>query len=343
MLKSRLAFAGSAAAAALLCIGSVPASAGLIGGMINKSINGHGNGPVWFERQDAFKGLNQVVIGQFSVVFLTKKVDFSGGGFLSANAKGKAIGQLSGVSREEYMRITDAVFEDFKTKLAASGITLVDPAAYYASKYYQKVRSEEQGHSVTIPLQDQDTADGIAFWPSSMAHRDNMALTLRFMDGNQRDLYTAQYDYARTAKVPVLNVVYVVDFAEPAKSEGGGVFQSIKATAQLAISQRGSLAFLMDTSGKPAKINVNQPIVESGDFAQIKDTTSGLTKTAEATHSIMNIGGALLGKGGNAFGKSSMSRRFEFAVTDPANYAALVTHAGGQANDLLIGQLGMSR
>lgn len=333
----------SLAAASIACLSPVPVSAGLIGGMINKSINGHGNGPVWFERQDAFKGVNQVVIGQFSVVFLTKKVDFSGGGFLSSNAKGKAIGQLSGVSQEDYIRITDAVFDDFRGKLTASGVTIVDPAAYYASKYYQKVRSEEQGHSVTIPLQDQDTADGIAFWPSSMAHRDNMALTLRFMDGNQRDLYTAQYDYARTAKVPVLNVVYVVDFAEPAKSEGGGVFQSIKATAQLAISQRGSLFYLMDTSGKPAKINVNQPIVESGDFAQIKDITSGLTKTAEATHSIMNIGGALMGHGGNAFGKTSMSRRFEYAVTDTANYSALVTHAGGQANDLMIGQMGMSR
>ena len=95
----------------------------------------------------------------------------------------------------------------------------------------------------------------------------------------------------------------------------------------------------MDTSGKTARIVVNQPIVESGDFAQIKDITSGLTKTTEAAHSIMNIGGALMGHGGNAFGRSTMSRRFDFNVTDTANYAALVAHAGGQTNDLMVGQL----
>ena len=123
----------------------------------------------------------------------------------------------------------------------AGGVTIVAPDAYYASQYYQKVQSEEQGHKVTIPLQDKDTAEGVAYWPSSMPHRDNMALALRFMDFGQSNVYTAQYAYARAARVPVLNVVYVVDFAAPAKSSGGGILQTIKSTAELAVSNRGSL------------------------------------------------------------------------------------------------------
>lgn len=38
-----------------------------------------------------------------------------------------------------------------------------------------------------------------------------------------------------------------------------------------------------------------------------------------------------------------MNRRFEYAVTDTANYSALVAHAGEQTNDLMIGQMSMSR
>ena len=33
-------------------------------------------------------------------------------------------------------------------------------------------------------------------------------------------------------------------------------------------------------------------------------------------------------------------RRFEFHVTDTAGWGTMATHAGGQANDLLIGQMG---
>ena len=216
-------------------------NASLLGDAISKSINGHGSGPTYTEHAESFKGLTQAVIGQFSVVFIVKKVDYDGGGFFSAGAAAKAIGQLAGPTEAEYQRITDSVYEDFRKKMTAGGVTIVAPDAYYASQYYQKVQSEEQGHKVTIPLQDKDTADGVAYWPSSMPHRDNMALALRFMDFGQSNVYTAQYAYARAARVPVLNVVYVVDFAAPAKSSGGGILQTIKSTAELAVSNRGSL------------------------------------------------------------------------------------------------------
>ena len=317
-----------------------PGNAGLLGDAISKSLNNHGSGPTYTEHAESFKGLSQVVIGQFSVVFLTKKVDYDGGGFFSGADKAKAIGQLAGVSEADYQRITDEVYADFSKKLVASGVTIVDPADYYASQYYQKVKSEEQGHKVTIPLQDQDTADGIAYWPSGMAHRDNMALTLRFMDFGMANVSTAQWAYARASKVPVLNVVYVVDFAAPAKSSGGGILQTIKSTAELAISNRGSLFLLMDTQGKPGKLILNKPLVEAGGFAEIKDITSGATKAMETGQSVMNLAGAFMGKGSSMFGKKMrMDRRFEYNVTDTANYAGMAAHAGGQANDLMLSQM----
>ncbi|MEY2942025.1 MAG: hypothetical protein RLY97_39 [Pseudomonadota bacterium] len=332
----------TAAALSLLSLSTAPALAGPFDGMISKAMNNHGSGPVYYEHQEGFKGLSQAVLGQFSVVFINKKVDRDGGGFWSGNDKAKVIAHLTGATEADLQHMTDAIYADFQKKLTASGISLVDPAAYYASKYYQKVKTEEQGHKVTINLQGDDNADGVAFWPSGMTNRDNIALVMRFMDFNASNVYTAQYDYARTAKIPVLNVVYVVDFAEPAKSNGGGLLQSVKVSSELAISNRGSLIYLMDTNGKPAKMILNKPIVEAGSFAEIKDITSGATKTVESAQNIMNIGGALFGKGhpSGMFGKKlEMNRRFEYAITDIRNYDEMVIHAGGQANDLMLGQL----
>ncbi|MBS0255065.1 MAG: hypothetical protein JSS36_07635 [Proteobacteria bacterium] len=332
--------AGAAAVLAGL-IAPAPADAGILGDAINKQLNSHGDGPTWTEHADSFKGASQVVLGQFTVVFLTKSVSYSGGGFLSTSNSAKAIGQLAGVDPATYQRVTDAVFEDFKAKLARAGITLADPAAYYASKYYQKVRSEDQGHPVTVPLDDKQSVEGQAWWPSALPHHDNMALTMRFMDANTTNVYTAQYDYARTAKLPVLNVVYVVDFAEPAKSTGGGVFQKLDVKAELAISPRGSQIQLMDTSGKVGKVVLNKPIVEGGTFAEIKDITSGLQKGAETVQMLGNIGGAIFGKGSNAFGKQMrMDRRIEYSVVDPKVWGDMVIHAGGQTNDLMTNTLG---
>jgi hypothetical protein len=314
--------------------------AGLIGNAIGKAINNHGNGPVWTENTAGFKAVTQVVIGQFSVVFLTKKVDYAGGGFLAASGNAKVIGQLSGVSATHYQQITDAIYADFQKKLTASGITVADPSAYHASKYYKSVTSEEQGHSVTIPLQDKDNGDGVIYWPSAQASHENIALALRFMDMGMSKVYTAQYAYAREAKIPVLNVVYVVDFAEPATTSGARMLQGVKVTSQVAVSTRGTQLYLTDTNGKPAKISLNKPLVEDGAFAEINDITSKLQKGAESAQMVGNLLGAFGGHGSNMLGKQMrMDRRFDFHVSDPATYGDLVTHAGGQTNDLLLASI----
>ncbi len=289
--------------------------------------------PIRIEKPESFKGVSQVVIGQFTVAYLTKKVDYDGGGFLAASAEGKAIGHLSGVSPVEFQKTTDAIYADFTRQLAARGVTIVDPAGLVADKYYAKVKHEAQGESVDIALKKKDHADAVAYWPSQLGRNDNALLQLRLMDMNAGNTYTAQYNYARTAKVPVLNVVYVVDFARPAKSSGGGLFQEIKATAGLALSQFGSQIGLMDTSGKMAKILLVAPIEEGGDFANITDQTSGVTKAVR----VASILGGGLGLGGG--GRIGMSARFDYNVTDPVQYGEKAVTAATKANDLFARQL----
>jgi hypothetical protein len=289
--------------------------------------------PIKTEKPESFKGVNQVVIGQFTVAFLTKKIDYDGGGFLAASAEGKAIGHLSGLSPADYQKTTDAIYTDFTKQLAAHGITIADGSGLKANKYYAKVKQEAQGETVDIALKKKDHADAVAYWPTALGRNDNALLQLRLMDMNAGNTYTAQYDYARTAKVPVLNVVYVVDFAKPAKSDGGGLFQTVKASAGLAVSQFGTQVGLMDTNGKMAKILLVTPIEEGGDFANIKETTSGLTKAVR----IAGVLGGGLGLGSG--GRMGMSARFDYNVTDPAQYGEKAVSAATKTSDLFVRQL----
>jgi hypothetical protein len=285
------------------------------------------------ENAERFKGANQVVIGQFSVGFFVKKVDYDGGGFLSANNEAKAIGHLQGMYPNNFQDITDAIYDDFTVQLEAQGVKIVDPAAYKANKYYAKVKYEVQGSKALVPLKKEDKADAALFWPTQLGGRnENMLATIGMFNMNMGKTYTAQYDYARTSKVPVLNVVYYVDFAAPAKTKGGNIIsgtnvQTITVSSQVAMSQFGSQMQIMDVNGKVGKMTLNTPVIQGGNFADIRDITSGSVRTAEAF--------------ADAFGKGNyrVDRRFGYTVTDKPAYSRSALAAGHQTSEMFTKQL----
>jgi hypothetical protein len=291
--------------------------------------------PIKIENVASFKGVDKAVIGQFTVVFLTKKVDYDGGGFLSMSSKGKAIGHLVGLENADFQSVTDSVYDDFTKQMATRGIAIVDGAGLAANKYYAKVKQEAQANKVDIVQKKEDHADGLAFWPTQLGRNLNVILPLRLMDMNMSNTYTAEYDYARNSKVPVLNVIYYVDFAKPAKSSGGGLLQDINVSAGLAISQFGSQAHLMDTNGKVAKILLQTPIEEGGDFADIKETTSSVTKVAQVA-SVLGAG-LFGGRSGGA------SARFEYQITDKSAYQEKTMSAANKASDLFLRMMEANR
>lgn len=287
-----------------------------------------GGDPVKIERPQSWKGINQVVIGQFSVVFFTKKVDYDGGGFLSSGNSAKAIGQLSGVTNEQFLAITNGIYADFLSQLGQHGITVADDAGFRADHYYAKIRPEVQGNNASVPLKKQDHADALVFWPEALGRNTNVMVPLRLMDMNMGNAYTAEYNYAKTSGTPVLNVIYYVDFAKPAKSDGGGLFQSIKVSAGLAISPFGSQFMLVGADGKMTRMLLQTPMEEGGDFADIEDITSGLTKATRVA--------SVLGAGIFGGGSGTMSSRFNYHVTDPATFAAKTQSAATRTSDLFI-------
>lgn len=287
--------------------------------------------PVKIEKPQAWLGVNQVVIGQFSVVFMTKKVDYDGGGFLSTSDKAKATGYLTGLSPTDYQKITDAVYADFLTQMKGHGVAVLDDAGLEADPYFAKVKPENAGEKADIRLKKDDHGDGMTFWPSQLGRNTNALLTFRIMDRNMTNAYTGEYNYAKTAKVPVLNVVYYIDFAKPASTSGGGLLQSVKVTSGLALSQFGSQFALMGTDGKLTRMLLQVPIEEGGDFATITDTTSGVEKGMH----VANILGA--GIFGGKHG--TMNTKFDFKVTDPASYAAKTLLVTSRGSDLFIRQM----
>jgi hypothetical protein len=182
-----------------------------------------------------------------------------------------------------------------------------------------------------VVLKKQDHADAVAYWPTALGRNNNMLVPMRLMDFSMSHTYTAQYDYARTSQIPVLNVIYFIDFAKPATSSGAGLFQSITAKAGLAVSQFGTQIGLMDTTGKLAKISLAVPVEEGGDFANIDETTTGASKAVRVA-SILGAGMF----GGNA---GTMASKFDYQVTDPAAYGEKALSASAKVSDLFIRQI----
>ena len=316
----------------------IVASAAIAVSLANASFASAAEGPVpqvatvKVDRPQSFQGISKVVIGQFSVAFFTKKVDYDGGGFLAVSAEGKAIGELSGVGPEDFQTSTDAIYADFQSQMAARGIAIEDRAGLMANSYYAKVKPYPQGSKVFTMLKKKDKADAVAYGPTALGAPANALLQSGMFDFGMGALNTAEYVYAKESGIPVLNIVYFVDFAGPAKSRDGGLFQSLKITAELAISPFGSRVNMVDPKGKQGNLLLTSAINEGGEFATVRDRTTGLDK---GVRSAMAIGGALFG----GFGAGNLSKKFDFTVTDQAGFRAKAIAAGVRANTAFIGQL----
>ena len=265
-------------------------------------------------------------IGQFSVVFLTKKVDYDGGGFLSVGGEGKAVGHLQGVTGDTMQKITDDIYADFTARMAENGIAIDNGSAIKGVSNWAKVKQIGQGSEVFVTLRKKDKADGLVYFPAAIGHTGNMILQSGMFDFSMGQMSTASYMAANDSGKPIINIVYVVDFAAPAKSRNGGLFHDMQVKSELAMSTFGTQMRFSLPKGKYGDANLTAPIVESGDFAEIEDKTGDANKAIDKA---LKIGIAVFGgpKTGN------LQRRFYFNVTDQDVFAAKVVASGRRAND----------
>jgi hypothetical protein len=326
-------------AIALISTSAMVSAAGILGRALHrletgKKDNGPPGGSVKVSKAENFKGVTQVVIGQFTVGYFVKNVNYGGNSLFSSASGVKTVGDLSGVDAATFQATTDAAFEDFKKQLAAHGITVVEPTAYLNNQYRVKATPEEQGVGAKVQLDESDHAEATLYWPSQMGRRDNAMTTtglgMMNMKGAQSMSWTlmGEKDFAKTTGIPVLNVQLLIDFAGPLKVAKGASDLYMKSAARIAISNYGSqVSMIRGTDGVMSgggKIILQSPIVQEGNFADFsgKDT---------------NKAGRIIG--GLAGLNVQSKAKFHFEVTDPAAYQTTVLGATSKAADLFIGQM----
>ena len=309
--------------------------------------------PLKVSGQDAAKGVTQVAIGAFNVGFIFKSVD-------STKAMDGAIGAFQGTTRAEstlvgitpemMQAITDAAYADFLTKLGANGYTVQPPEALFAAPL-PHAHPEVSPLNVNILLEKKSTGKVTFVKPSALGSMyiipgdfTGSGMSSMGLNMNSGQTGYALSQYAKSAGVGVIDVVYLIDFSE--QQQNGGF--SVKVHSGVSIASNFSRATLIAPTGKSTTIKLNQAIAVAGDFATMRDTTSGFTKTTQTATRVLGglsrIGGAFGGFGGGAglFKTGGSTKQIEFDAK-PEAYRAGASDAAAQANARIVAQLAALR
>lgn len=288
----------------------------------------------------AFTGIDQVVIGGFTVGFATYKTDSvkAGGGLMGSGFGGKSTAKstLTGVDSATMQKITDALYADFVKNLQSGGYNVVDRSKLLAHSEFAKTNVTK------APYED---STGGLFGKGSVTkfHVPSGFNGLRsFMDvpgltggfGFSNPALGAA-DYATKTGVKVLSVVYVLDFAN-AESYGGWhtMSSSVQVGQGLTIVPNTSKISLIGGqsgtfSNNSGAIAVGQPITSMKEYASVADSTTGTAKGVEIA---TNVIGALGGIGTNS------TRTYTF-VARAGDYSNAAIDAGKNATNVLVAKM----
>ncbi len=335
----------SVAALALLsgCMGGASSTNAVTKGATQKSgfMGLSTNDPVMADTPAAFKAVNQVVIGNFTVGFATYKTESAkaGGGLLGNGMGGKSTAEstLVGIDDATMQKITDQAYAGFLADLKAKGYTVVDRAGLLQNPQFAKTKPS--------PSPYEDSKGGLFgassktryFAPSSQGGLtpfigDIGGLSPTFGFGGP---LVGALDYAKKSGVKVLNVVYVLDFAN-AESYGG----SFRSTSAITVGQGVTVVPGVSKVGlwggdggtfstNNGTVKIGQPITSMKEFATVADSTSGADRGMEIA---ANVIGVIGGVGTNS------SRDYTFTAR-PADYQSAASDALAQANAALTGKM----
>jgi len=297
--------------------------------------------PLKVSGKDALKGATTVAIGAFTVGFIFQSTDQtkSTGGLIGAfGGTTKAKSELVGVTPEMMGAVADAAYADYVAQLTAAGFTVQDPAAVFASD--QLARTDGAASPIDINIQLEKGSKGKATYVKPAALPRLMLLPGDFVGSGFSSMGLAMSagqtsmalsNYARAAGIPVIDVVYLIDFSDQ-KRPGAFSFGGLEVNANLSVVPGFSRMSVLGPNGKTITVTMKQGVSVDGDFIQREDASSGLDKTTQAA---ANVGGGLLaaaGMGGLAFGKT---RKFEFTAR-PGAYEEGAVKAASLASERLV-------
>ncbi len=301
----------------------------------------------------AFADLQQVIIGGFKVGFNESKT-VSGSSRLVA---GKTTGEmmLEGVDAQTRQHITDLAYADFVRQLQAQGYQIVARETFTGHPAYAKLSEHD------FPFRDDQSAlfssYGVGnyysptalgarqvFFPDEIPESANAGLANLFRSTPGRGLSAigltaALQEFTVATGIPVINVLYLVDFA--AGSSAGFSVSQLKLGQLLSVDHAiiGLTAGAGGTfNNKLGRLNLGQPVPSQQPFATMEDKTTTVTKIAEGANNLFFKGGILgaAGIGGDH------TRTYVFRA-DAARFSTAAQDALNQTTALMLGKMASLR
>jgi hypothetical protein len=281
----------------------------------------------------AFKGTEKVTIGSFLVGFAVIKTDSSkaGGGLMGSGFGGRSTAKstLNGIDDATMQYITDQAYKQFVADLKARGFTVVDRSGLLANKSFAESKTYTNPHEETSGIFGTNSQTKY-FAPSSF---DAMRIFMGDIQGvtggfGFSNPAIGAMEYAKESGVKVLNVTYVIDFAN-ADSYGSWATRSSSVKVGQGITVVPEFSRVGLTGGDAGSfssangnIRLGQPISSVREFATVESANSDAYKAAEVA---VNVIGVLGGVGSNS------TREFEFSAR-PKDYKEGAMDAIEQAN-----------
>lgn len=286
---------------------------------------------------EAFKGVNEVIIGDFVVGFALKKTDSAkaGGGLMGSGFGGKSTARcdLTGIDNATMQQVADAVYANFVASLEAQGVKVADRSELLNSDAFKDTTKMENPHEETQGGLFGTNGITKYFAPTALGEirpmGDIPGVTGGFGFGNPM---VGASKFASATGKKVLHVAFVVDFANTEKYGSWATSTSnINVGQGLSVIPGYTKIGIIGGEGGTFSTNIGditlgQPTTSDVAFADVVDST---TQGEVATETVANVIGLIGGVGTNK------SRSFEFKAR-PEDFSRASVDAIGQANTILM-------
>lgn len=296
--------------------------------------------PLKVQDKGAVRGASQVAIAAFNVGFIFESVDATAatGGLVGAfGGATKAKSSLVGVTPEMMQKVADAAYADFVAQIEGQGLTVVPAASVFASTEMERAKGDPGPTDINVALEKGSKGKATYYKPSALPRQIMLAgdfvgsglssLGLN-MQAGQNGMAVSQY--AKSAAMPVIDVVYLIDFSDQ-KRPGAFSLGGLKVNANLSVVPAYSRMTVIGANGKQNAATFNQPVSVEGDFIDVADASSALDKTSQAVGNVLGGLAAAAGYGGFRLGKT---RKFEFTAK-PGSYEEGAVKVASLANTRL--------
>ncbi|WP_027853799.1 hypothetical protein [Marinobacterium litorale] len=275
----------------------------------------------------AFAGKSKLIIGSFKVGFVdSKRAEAkAGGGIMGSAYGGKSVARLKleGVDDQHKQALTEVAYNSFTQRLQKAGYEIVELGVLQGYKGYEKVKLFD------FPLESDNSGllsdYGVTYYhtPAVFGKTHVYMGEIPGESGgfgfSSPNAVTAEF--AKATGIPVINVSYVLDFANTGSY--GDFFTS---TSSVSVGQGMTLvpgANLGIISGwggsfsdEVGSLRTGQPLTSDIKFAAVEDSTTDTHKTVQT---VTNVVGLLGGIGSNItrdYIVRADPERFEAAAID---------------------------